>query len=119
MSNLKVLISYSPRLYGELFSTVLKSLCGIDIIETSPNSTRLWVNRSDADIIITSLDELGKPTIDINPSELARSKVLAFAPDGRVGLRRMPGSKRWEEISPFGLDQLIREVIYKNPPNIS
>jgi hypothetical protein len=115
MSNLRILISYSPRLYGELFSTVLRSLCGIEIIETSQDPSRLWASRSEVDIIITSLDDRGKPSIDILPTQALKSKVLAFSPTGEVGLRRMPGSKRWEEISPFGLDQLIREVIYNSP----
>jgi hypothetical protein len=115
MSNLRVLINYSPKLYGELFSTVLKSLCGIEVIETSQDLSGLWASRSEVDIIITSLDDRGRPSIDILPTQAPRSKVLAFSPNGEMGLRRMPGAKRWEKISPFGLDQLIREVIYKSP----
>jgi hypothetical protein len=118
MSNPRVLIYYSPRLYAELFSTVLKSLCGIEIIDTNLETLSDGIQklgRPDIDIIITSLDEHGRPTMDQIPSQTLRSKVLAFSPTGKRGLKRMPNSKHWEEIAPFGLDQLIREVIYASP----
>ena len=115
MSNLRVLIYYSPRLYSELFSSVLKSICGIEVFDMtqetiSENQPR--TKQPDADLIITSLDADGKPATDQFPVKIRKSKILAFSPTGDIGLRRMPNSSQWEEISPFGLDQLIREVIY-------
>ena len=115
MSNPRVLIFYSPRLYAELFSSVLKSLCGIEIIESNHDPSSLMSGRSEPDIIITSLDDRGRPDVDILPPQAPKSKVLAFSPTGKIGLKRMPDSKQWEEISPFGLEQLIREVIYLSP----
>jgi len=118
MSNPKILVYYHPRLYAELFSSVLKSLCGIEIIESNHDSSAESIyraNRLEADIIITSLDEDGQLTMNKLPAQAPRSKVLAFTPSGKLGMKRMPNSNQWEKISPFGLDQLIREVIYLIP----
>ncbi len=118
MSNPKVMICYSPRLYAELFISVLKTLCGIEIIDADHESFVEGIpksSRPDADIIILSLDDDGRPTMEQLPAYTPRSKVLAFSPTGNIGLRRMPNSIAWEKISPFGLDQLIREVITTSP----
>lgn len=114
MSNPKVMICYSPRLYAELFISVLKTLCGIEIIDADHDSFVEGIpksSRPDADIIILSLDDDGRPTMEKLPAYTPKSKVLAFSPTGKIGLRRLPNSNAWEEISPFGLDQLIREVV--------
>jgi hypothetical protein len=43
------------------------------------------------------------------------AKLVAFSPDGTHGMRRMPGENDWVEVRPFGLSQLIVEVLRANP----
>jgi hypothetical protein len=43
------------------------------------------------------------------------AKLVAFSPDGSRGLRRMPGELDWVELRPFGLSQLIVEILRANP----
>jgi hypothetical protein len=121
MSNPRVMIYYSPRLYSELFSSVLNSICGIEVIDLKRgffNEGQPLTNIPEADILILSLDDDSKPDLDQFPSNMNKTKVLAFSPIGNVGLRKMPNSTHWEEITPFGLDQLIREVILPSTPRI-
>jgi hypothetical protein len=119
MSNTRVLIHYSPKLYSELFSSILQLLCGIEIIEPElENNNHHGTNGNndqDADLIILSLDEKKRPLLDNLPLKPGKSKVVAFSPEGNYGLRRMPHTSIWEELSPFGLDHLIREVIMLGP----
>jgi hypothetical protein len=43
------------------------------------------------------------------------AKLVAFSPDGTLGMRRMPGEGDWVEMRPFGLSQLIVEILRANP----
>jgi hypothetical protein len=118
MANTRVLIHYSPKLYSELFSSILQLLCGIEIIEPEPENNHPETSESsnqEADLIILSLDENNQPLLENLPIKPGKSKVLAFSPKGNYGLRRMPHTSVWEELSPFGLDHLIREVIILGP----
>lgn len=119
MSKTRVLIHYSPKLYSELFSSILQLLCGIEIIEPAPennhNHGTNGNNDQEADLIILSLDGKKQPLLDNLPLKPGKSKVVAFSPEGNYGLRRMPHTSVWEELSPFGLDHLIREVLMLGP----
>jgi hypothetical protein len=49
------------------------------------------------------------------PEFMPDAKLVAFSPDGSRGLRRMPGELDWVELRPFGLSQLIVEILRANP----
>jgi hypothetical protein len=69
----------------------------------------------DIDVVILPLDESGEPKVSLIPEFMPEAKLVAFSPDGTRGLRRMPGDLDWVEMRPFGLSQLIVEILRANP----
>jgi hypothetical protein len=65
----------------------------------------------DIDVVLLSLDGLGNPDPDVSEECLKDAKVIAFSTKGDFGLRRMPGKTNWEELRPFGLKQLMDELV--------
>lgn len=115
----RVLILYQPRLYSDLISDLIEQLGLVDIVEVtnshSPSFTDDSVNREDVDVVILPLDGDGDPELGLLPDNIPQAKLVAFSPDGTRGLRRMPGESSWIELRPFGLSQLIVEVLRANP----
>lgn len=115
----RVLILYEPRLYSDLICDLIEQLGLIDIVEVKESRAISKSNPSedcdDVDVVILPLDGNGEPKISLLPDKLPDAKLVAFSPDGTRGLRRMPGDKNWVELRPFGLLQLIVEVLRANP----
>jgi hypothetical protein len=61
--------------------------------------------------VLLSLDGLGQPDPEVPAERLKGAKVIAFSPKGDYGLRRMPGINNWEELRPFGLRELMDELV--------
>ncbi len=120
MTTSRVWIQYHPRLYLELFTRVLKSLEPVEVLGYShpSSSPRLseGIDPNQIDVILIPLNEQGYPELEALPVILADTKLIAFSPKGDRGLRRLPGRTDWEEIRPFGLVQLVREVLGGSKP---
>jgi hypothetical protein len=115
MANVRVWILYEPLIYADLFHWIFERLGMAEVIRVTDPAEKLtaieplqmeWV-----DVIILPLDDHGQPRIDILPHPPPGAKYLAFAPDEKKGLRRLPGASSWEEVSPFGLSDLMFEVL--------
>jgi hypothetical protein len=115
----RVLILYEPRLYSDLIYDLIEQLGLVDIVEVKESrgisKSNLSGDCNDVDVVILPLDGNGEPKISLLPDQLPDAKLVAFSPDGTRGLRRMPGDKNWVELRPFGLLQLIVEVLRANP----
>ena len=105
-----ILIHYKPQLYMDLLGKVFRSLGSLEVYEL-PSLTPENALPEQVDVVVLSLDEEGKPEVNSLPDRLQRAKLLAFSPGGERGYRRLAGEDEWEEIHPFGLDQLIRAVV--------
>jgi hypothetical protein len=115
----RVLILYEPRLYSDLINELIDQLGLLDIVEVTDNQNITGSNGSqlseDIDVVILPLDESGDPKVSLMPQFMPGAKLVAFSPDGTRGLRRMPGELDWVELRPFGLSQLIVEILRANP----
>lgn len=105
----RVWIHLKPRLYKDLFIELLKS-CGLTEILEIPFLRADPLDNLAIDVVVLSLDECGDPALRPFYDSLPQAKLLAFSPTGECGLRRMPGEEKWEEIRPFGLDQIMAEM---------
>jgi hypothetical protein len=115
MTTSRVWIQYHPRLYLELFTRVLKSLEPVEVVGSSHPSSSYRLSEgldpNQIDVVLIPLNEQGHPELEALPVPLPETKLIAFSPKGDRGLRRLPGRTDWEEVRPFGLVQLVREVL--------
>lgn len=115
----RVLILYEPRLYSDLINELIEQLGLLDIVEIAENHSASKSNDShnqdDIDVVILPLDGNGRPKTSLLPDYVPDAKLVAFSPDGSLGMRRMPGQGDWVEMRPFGLSQLIVEILRANP----
>jgi hypothetical protein len=120
MTTSRVWIQYHPRLYLELFTRVLISLEPVEVVGSSHPSSSYQLSESidpnQIDVILIPLNEQGHPELEELPVPLSKTKLIAFSPKGDRGLRRLPGRTDWEEVRPFGLVQLVREVLGGSRP---
>jgi hypothetical protein len=63
------------------------------------------------DVIVLPVDPQGRPQTELLPHPMPAAMIIAISPEGRFGMRRLPGQQRWEQAKPFGLEHLVREVI--------
>ena len=115
----RVLILYEPRLYSDLINELIDQLGLLDIVEVTDSQDFTGSNGSqnsdNIDVVILPLDDSGEPKVSLLPDFMPEAKLVAFSPDGSRGLRRMPGELDWVELRPFGLSQLIVEILRANP----
>jgi hypothetical protein len=115
----RVLILYEPRLYSDLINELIEQLGLLDIVEVTDNLGEGDVEgsefRDDIDVVILPLDGNGEPKMSLLPNFMPQAKLVAFSPDGSLGFRRLPGEEDWIEMRPFGLSQLIVEILRANP----
>ena len=115
----RVLILYEPRLYSDLINELIEQLGLLDIVEITDNICECKAGeldvQDDVDVVILPLDKDGEPKTSLLPDIMPKAKLVAFSPDGTRGLRRMPGEENWIELRPFGLSQLIVEILRANP----
>jgi hypothetical protein len=115
----RVLILYEPRLYSDLINELIDQLGLLDIVEVTDSKdldeAKGSQYKDDIDVVILPLDESGEPKVSLLPGFMPNAKLVAFSPDGTRGLRRMPGELEWVELRPFGLSQLIVEILRANP----
>ena len=108
----RVWINYKPRIYTDIFKYIFSTMGLIEVVEIprACQDTR-EPGKEDIDVVLLSLDGLGNPDPDVPEECLKEAKVIAFSTKGDFGLRRMPGKTNWEELRPFGLKQLMDELV--------
>ena len=115
MTNVRVWILYEPLIYADLFHWIFERLGMAEVIRSVDPAEKLTdrepLQAGRVDVIILPLDDQGQPRIDILPHPPPGAKYLAFSPDGKKGLRRLPGASSWDEVSPFSLANLMFEVL--------
>lgn len=115
MAKARVTILYEPLIYADLLRGIFEELGTIEVtraVDQTADPFDEGLSPEEAvDVIFLPLDEEGKPRIEILPEPQPRAKLLAFSPDGKRGLRRMPGESSWQELRPFGLADLMFEVL--------
>jgi hypothetical protein len=115
MANVRVWILYEPMIYADLFHWIFERLGMVDVIravDPGEKLTDIEPRQDDkVDVIILPLNDQGQPRIEILPHPPPGAKYLAFSPDGKKGLMRLPGESSWQELCPFGLSNLMFEVL--------
>jgi hypothetical protein len=115
MTATRVWILYKPTIYADLFQFLFESIGTVEVIrpantdfdEQSPTTS----DANGKDIILIPLREDGCINSDNLEKQFPDAKVLAISPSGERGIRREPGKNSWEVLSPFGLSDLIFEVM--------
>lgn len=114
MSKTRVWIHFSPQLYTDLFKRILQSTETAEVVELSsidnPNQDEPELGEDKIDLVVLSLDSCSQPGILNLAEKLPRVKFVALSLNGDYGLRRNPGECNWEELRPFGVQQLLQEV---------
>ena len=115
MANVRVWILYEPLIYADLFHWIFERLGTVEVIRADDPDEKITdresLHEAGIDVIVLPLDDQGQPRIDILPHQPPGAKYLAFSPDGKIGLRRLPGASAWQEVRPFGLANLMFEVL--------
>lgn len=109
----RVWINYKPRIYTDIFKYIFSTMGLVEVVEfprAAQGSQALDEGKA-IDVVLLSLDGLGNPDPDVPDECLKEAKVIAFSTKGDFGLRRMPGKTNWEELRPFGLKQLMDELV--------
>lgn len=113
MTAARVWILYEPAIYADLFQCLFERLGLVEVIrpvkiEGEPFKSP---DLEGVNVIVLPLNEAGQPRTEMLDRPFPEAKILAFSPDGARGLRRLPGQTHWEEVRPFGLSDLMFEVL--------
>ncbi len=90
------------RRIGDVLAQVLEQSGSIEVV-TDPAIA--------VDVVIFRLDGDGQWPAGWAPAPPPNAKLIAVAATGDQGWILLPGESEWSVIRPFGLDQLIREVL--------
>ena len=111
----RVWILYEPQIYADLFKRVLQLPGVTEIVEpfqVEYNSLSGKIGECDEiDIVLLPLDEGGQPKVTLLPMEMPEATLIAFSPDGDLGMRLLPGRHTWEIIRPFELVHLVLAIL--------
>jgi hypothetical protein len=113
MTAARVWILYEPAIYADLFQCLFERLGLVKVIRRANTNGESFESPDleGVDVIVLPLSEAGEPRTEMLERPFPDAKILAFSPDGARGLRRLPGETRWEELRPFGLSDLMFEVL--------
>jgi hypothetical protein len=110
MPPLRVWIAYQPKIYTDVLKEAFQSQGLAEVIteasahDDHPGSIPEYPG---IDLVVLSLDNLGRPELGLTSERLQNSRLIAFSPNGDYGLMRSPGKTCWEEVHPFGLKHLL------------
>jgi hypothetical protein len=112
MMTTRVIIDCRLQLYTDLITRAVDSLAWIEVVDNSFNgkSREGWGKIGEVDVVVFTLEDSDSPDDPPIPGALEEAKLLAFSPNGDHGFIRSPGETMWEEVRPFSLDDLVREV---------
>lgn len=108
----RVSIRYKPRLYADVLDKIFRSCRGVLLVESGLQEAAHNLDLNEpVDVVILSISRQEDLEQELSPAPPAHAKVVAFPIHGNIGYRRMPGKKYWEKIVPFGMRQLLDEVL--------
>lgn len=115
MTSTRVWLLYEPVIYSDLFQRIFERFGSVHVVNMVNRQMGETIASTPdpecVDVIIVALDEAGQIPAGLLSEFHQDAIVLAFSPKGDRGLRRQPGENKWEEIRPFGLADLIFEVL--------
>jgi hypothetical protein len=111
----RIYLQYEPKLYSDLIQQLFQDI-GQEVILSKEEYNQDLVRRSENEkdcneIVLLSLEDGEFPPGDRPEELLPHAKIIIFSPNGELGYRRLPGEKSWQEIRPFGLAELLYEVL--------
>ena len=115
MAAARIYLNYEPRLYSDLIQQVFQNIgqeviVGIAEAESNPNLYK--IDEQDyGEFLVLSLENFDVPPSNLLTELKPNAKIIAFSPTGELGYRRLPGKTNWEEIRPFGIAELLDEVL--------
>ncbi len=98
----RVWVAYDPYLFREALTSLLSQIDQVQIVEN---------HSEDIDIAIFRLAETGQLQDFFLHKSLPKVKMVVFSPHGDRGFIRLPGETSWKDFSPFGMDQLVAEIM--------
>ncbi len=98
----QVWIAYEPLVFREALIKVLAQLETVKIVEDASNGV---------DVGIFRLAETGILQDFFRHMPLPKAKLIVFSAHGDRAYIRQPGVTTWKEIEPFGMPQLVAEVL--------
>ncbi len=98
----RVWIAYEPLVFRDALMKVLGQLETVEVVE----------NASDAvDVGVFRLAETGMLQDFFHHMPLPQAKLIVFSAHGDRAFIRQPGAASWKEVQPFGMPQLVAEVL--------
>jgi hypothetical protein len=98
----------------DLFNRAFEAIGQIEVVKLNElltsSTERGFIGWENVDVVIMSLNQQGQPDLELIPDPLPDVKIIAFSPRGDYGLRHVIGGLNWEEIRPFGWNQLVCEL---------
>ena len=99
---IRVRVIYEPTLYREVLADALERTGSIEVV-TDPDAA--------VDVVIFPLNCSGQLEAYLTPELPRDAKLIAAAANGEQALIWLPGGCEWTEVRPFGLDELVHEVL--------
>jgi hypothetical protein len=113
--NLHLWIDYRPRLYQDLLVGFFRQM---ERRETSVNITlhtgdfeKHLTDQERVDVLVLSLDRIEPQNRLADAGFFPETRLIAFSPKGNQGWKRLGLSRQWELVRPFGLQNLLNEVL--------
>ena len=98
----RVWIAYEPLVFREALIKVLGQLETVEVVENAANGV---------DVGIFRLAETGMLQDFFRHMPLPQAKLIVFSAHGSRAFIRQPGLTSWKEVQPFGMPQLMAEVL--------
>ncbi len=98
----RIWIAYEPLVFREALVKVLGQYDTVEIVENISNGV---------DVGIFRLAETGVVQDFFRHKTLPQAKMIVFSAHGDRAFIRQPGVTGWKESQPFGMPQLIAEVL--------
>ena len=99
---IRVQVFFEPTLYREVLANALERTGSIEVV-TDPDEA--------VDVVIFPLSGDGQLQACLTPELPHDAKLIAASANGDRALIWLPGGCEWTEVRPFGLDELVREVL--------
>ena len=96
----RVWIEYEPLVFKEALARLLEQLDAVETVE----------NPKDIDVGVFRLANSGKLQDFFKGFVLPHAKLVVFSPTGDHAFIRLPETRRWMNVRPFGVPQLLAEV---------
>ncbi len=98
----RVWIAYEPLVFREALVKVLGQFDTVEIVDNASNGVEVGIFR---------LAETGLLQDFFHHMPLPQAKLIVFSAHGDRAFVRQPGVTSWKEVQPFGMPQLVAEVL--------